>query len=129
MEHHINVRVVELSRLAGVTKSSVSEAVRGKAKDELEMNGSRIIGITPEGVQRYMLQRGYDRLYRSALLVFSTQTGGAGKTSSCLNSAIAARRVTDRKHAIVLIDCDSQASLSLQAAGSPAPDDTPVLVD
>jgi cellulose biosynthesis protein BcsQ len=123
------IRVTELSRISGASKGAISTDVRKSPPEHLQMTGSRVVGIAPEGVQRYLGQRGFEKLYRSALFVFATQTGGAGKTSSCWNMAMAARRITDRKHAIVLLDCDSQASLSVQAAGAPCPDDEPTLLN
>jgi len=53
--------------------------------------------------------------------------GLKSKFSIWTTIAIAARRITDRKHAIVLIDCDSQASLSIQITGEPAPYGKPIL--
>ncbi len=128
MELPIFVRVTELARLSGAGKAAISMAMKNQERGLLEVAGNRIIGISPELVQRYMTQRGHERLFKSALFVLATQTGGAGKTSTCVNMALAARRITERRQAIVLIDADSQASLSLQVAGAPASDDDPVLV-
>lgn len=128
MELPIFLRVTELSRLSGTTKAAISLAMKQQDRSLLEITGSRIVGISPELVQKYLTQRGLENIYRSGLFVLATQTGGAGKTSSCVNMAISARRITGRKQAIVLIDGDSQASLSLQVTGATADDEDPVLV-
>lgn len=126
----IAFRVTELARISGVGKPAVSMALKGdnNASEKLELAGGKIVGILPETVEEFLLARGKSNLAKSALIVLSTQTGGCGKTSSCINLAAAARRMTSRKSAIVMIDADSQASLSLQASGAAANDDDPILL-
>lgn len=43
-----------------------------------------------------------------------TTTGGVGKTSATISLAYSARRITSRKTPIILIDADSQSSLTTQ---------------
>ena len=126
----ISLRVTELARYSGVSKPAVSMALKGDAAapEKLELAGGKIVGILPETVQEFLLARGKANLAKSALIVLSTQTGGCGKTSSCINLAAAARRMTSRKSAIVMIDADSQASLSLQASGAAAADSDQILL-
>ncbi len=126
----IALRVTELARISGIGKPAVSMALKGvaNAPEKLELAGGKIVGILPETVQEFLLARGQSNLAKNSLIVLSTQTGGCGKTSSCINLAAAARRMTSRQSAIVLIDADSQASLSLQASGTAAGDDEPILL-
>lgn len=79
VELPIFVRVTELARLSGAGKTAVSMAMKNQDSSLLEVAGNRIIGISPELVQRYLVQRGYERLFKSALFVLATQTGGAEK--------------------------------------------------
>lgn len=129
METPVFMRVTELARLADMSKAAISIALKQEDPKGLETNGKRIVGIAPELVHKFLERRKLDRLSGPKLFVISTQTGGAGKTSSTLNLATAARRITSTKDAIVLVDADSQASLSLQVAGEPAEDMAPVLVN
>ena len=125
------LRPVELARIAHVTKGAVSQATKAEQKRDLlvEKNG-KVMGLTPEYAEKYLSRRETaSMLYHSAAFVLSTQTGGAGKTSSCISLAAAARRITDRSRAIVMVDSDSQASLTMQTTGKVAPDDVPVLRD
>lgn len=126
----ISLRVSELARYAGISKPAVSAALKGShdAPGRLELAGGKIVGIPPETVQDFLVARGKERLAATALLVLSTQTGGSGKTSGTINLAAAARRLTSRSTAIVMVDADSQASLSLQASGAAAADEDAVLL-
>ena len=55
--------------------------------------------------------------------------GGIGKTSSCISIASALRRMTDRSKAVVIIDCDSQASSTNQLLARSLESDEFVLDD
>ena len=123
METGKTVRVTEMARIASISKSAVTQAL----KNDFGLNNGRIYGVEPEIVQDFLIRKGYEDFYKSGLFVISTQTGGSGKTSTTAYIATAARRMTSRKDAIVMIDCDSQASLSILTTGAPAGVGEPVL--
>ena len=117
METGKTIRITEMARIASISKSAVTQSL----KNEIGVSTGRIYGVEPEAAQRFFIKRGFGDFYKSGLFVISTQTGGSGKTSTTINLAISARRITDRKHAIIMIDGDSQASLSKQTTGDAAP--------
>lgn len=123
METGKTVRVTEMARIANISKSAVTQTL----KNDFGLNTGRIYGVEPEIAQEFFTKKGYKDFYKSGLFVISTQTGGSGKTSTTAYLATAARRMTNRKHAIVMIDCDSQASLSILTTGAPASVGEPVL--
>ena len=68
-------------------------------------------------------------MYETNLILSNSTVGGTGKTSTVLSMATSLRRRTSRKKAIVIIDCDSQASATHTALGGAVQDDKPVLLD
>ncbi len=122
MEIGKSVRVTELSRIAKISKSAVTQGL----KSEFNLRG-RIIGVEPETVEKFLSRRGLQELYKSAFFVITTQTGGAGKTSTTYNLALACRRLMGRDKAVIMVDADSQASLTKYIFGEEASQETNVL--
>ncbi len=121
------VRVSELEKITEVSKSNISRSL--KSRDGLLKNNNRIIGIEPELVEEFLTSRGYKELYHPGIYVTSSQVGGTAKTSTTISLAAAYRRLASRKRPIVLIDTDSQGSLTSQLCGEVANDNEDVLVN
>ena len=124
-----DMRVTELARILDTQKASVTRYYKSRETGELKTINNRIVGIEPEAVERLLREKGHDDFYESFLIILATQTGGCGKTSTTANLAAATRRMTGRDKAVVLIDTDSQASLTEQLLGKPADDNSPILND
>ena len=123
-----NVKVNELADIYACTNASVSMYFK-RNPDGVVKNNNRISGVEPEAVEQFFISRGFERFSESFIVALGTNVGGAGKTSSTVNLATSARRMTGRDKAVVLIDTDSQASLTSQMTGRRTPKDEFVLDD
>ena len=121
------VRVTELEKITGVPKSNVNRAI--KNSQNLIKQNNRILGIEPEVVEQFLIKRGHTEIYGPGIYVVTSQVGGTAKTSSAISLAAAYRRISSRTRPIVLIDTDSQGSLTSQICGEVAADDESVLCD
>ena len=122
------VRVNELAELLEITPPVVSRRLSSLDRFTIKSSG-RTVGITPEGAEDYFRSAGHDHLFNTTVAVVSSVCGGTQKTSSVLCLASAARRITSRSKAVVVIDLDSQASATETLLGAPVPDTEPVLVN
>ena len=129
MQTPLNMRVTELSRLSGLTKSAISMAMKNEDWSALETAGKRIVGIPPGIVHTFLTERGIITLDTQKLWIIATQVGGSGKSSTTLNLCMSALRLSPPTRPFVLIDSDSQSSLTLSVRGEPISYDHPVLVD
>ena len=122
------VRVNELAEILQISPPVVSR--RLSSRDVFTVrNSSRAVGVTPEGVEDYFRSQGHEQIYKTSVIVVSSVCGGTQKTSSTVSLASAARRITSRKKAVVVLDLDSQASATEVLLGKPVADGDPVLVD
>jgi cellulose biosynthesis protein BcsQ len=112
MESVQELKPVELSRIAQINKSTLNRILQ-KEHEHVSMINSRIRGISPELVED-ILKKKHPQIYKSSIILTNTTTGGVGKTSATISLAYSARRITSRKTPIVLIDADSQSSLTTQ---------------
>lgn len=120
------IRVSELGRLSGVATPNINRAVKNSEK--VYRVNNRVLGIDPEAVEDFLLKRGHEEIYRPGLYVVTSQVGGTAKTSATIALAMAYRRLSDRRRPVVLIDTDSQGSLTAQLTGD-LTFETPVLSD
>ncbi len=123
------MRIRELTKIIDCTPPVLSKKFKNENEPAVLRKNNRISALSPELIERYMTEKGHGYLYRSFITMISSTVGGTGKTSGSLSLLAAARRMTDRKHAIVLIDTDSQASATTTVLGQPITDDKKVLVD
>lgn len=112
MESVQELKPVELSRIAQINKSTLNRILQ-KEHVHVSMINSRIRGISPELVEE-ILKKKHPQIYKSSIILTNTTTGGVGKTSATISLAYSARRITSRKTPIILIDADSQSSLTTQ---------------
>ena len=112
METVQELKPVELSRIAQINKTTLNRILQ-KEQDQLSVINNRIRGISPELVEEILKEK-HPHLYNSSIILTNTTTGGVGKTSATISLAYSARRITSRKTPIILIDADSQSSLTTQ---------------
>lgn len=93
------------------------------------LSNNRIIGISPEAVTNFLSKNGINYFQRGEILLSANLCGGVGKTSGTHSLSACLRRIVDRKDPIVIVDTDSQGSLTSSIFGSPAPDKEPILID
>jgi Mrp family chromosome partitioning ATPase len=112
METVQSLKPVELSRIAQINKTTLNRILH-KEHAQLSVINNRIRGISPELVEEILKEK-HPHLYKSSIILTNTTTGGVGKTSATISLAYSARRITSRKTPIILIDADSQSSLTTQ---------------
>jgi cellulose biosynthesis protein BcsQ len=112
METVQSLKPVELSRIAQINKTTLNRILQ-KEHAQLSVINNRIRGISPELVEEILKEK-HPHLYKSSIILTNTTTGGVGKTSATISLAYSARRITSRKTPIILIDADSQSSLTTQ---------------
>lgn len=115
----------ELARIASLNKVTLSRHLY-KSQDKTKIINKRIRGVYPELAEE-ILKSKYPNISKTTIMLLSCTTGGVAKTSSTISLAFAARRIISRKTAIVLLDCDSQSTLSLLLSKEDAKNET--LVD
>lgn len=131
-------KVNELADVFGIAPASVSERLKDNPDIEKAEKSNRIIGILPEAIQDYFVNRGYSHLYtRTTIIGVQSCSGGIGKSSISLGLFASARRMKSRTEtiidgkkispAIVFLDFDSQYSSTLTLMGHPQDDEKPVL--
>lgn len=123
-----NTKISDIAEMIGTTNATVSMWCKRNPEGLIKQKG-RITGILPEAVEAYYSKLGHSSFYDTSIIALGTNVGGAGKTSTTINLAVSARRVTGRDKAIVMIDTDSQGSLTLQSLGQRIPRDEYVLDD
>lgn len=123
------IKISELSRLSEINKPLISRYFKEYPDDLVTRVNQRIIGLSPEATTEFLLEQGKDYFSKGAIILVANLCGGVGKTSGTYSLAASARRLHARKDPIVLVDNDSQASLSKSVWGSPASDDELILID
>jgi cellulose biosynthesis protein BcsQ len=123
------VKVAELATIADCKPPVISRMFKTMEEPWIEKKNNRITGISPELIENYFRKRGFNDLFKTTIILSNSTVGGTGKTSTVLAMAGSLRRITDRSKAVVMIDCDSQASATQTALGFAIPDDKPVLLD
>ncbi|WP_196214759.1 ParA family protein [Piscirickettsia salmonis] len=118
-----------MAKVAGVSTPLISKYFRDFDDDKVTRVNKRIVGITPEAAEDYLMHAGLDYFYRPSIILSANLCGGVGKTSSIYNLGSAMRRITNRNTPIVYIDGDSQGSFTSMVFGEPADDSEPLLLD
>lgn len=123
------VKMKELAGVSGVQLPNLTRYFKTRPESEVFKSQSKITGIQPDGAETFLMSKGFQNVYRSGLYMTNSQTGGVAKTTATINLAMAFARISDRKkHPILIIDADSQASLTGQLLGD-IDEDAPVLAD
>jgi len=123
------VKVSELSKISEIQKPVITRYFKDGFDQLVTRNNGRITGISPEAVTQFLLAHGIDYFDRGGVILTGNLCGGVGKTTGTYSLSASARRTHTRIDPIVVIDTDSQASLSKSASGSPARDDELILID
>ena len=132
-----NLKVNEIAKVLDLKAPTVSKKFKDLEAPQVSKKNNRITGISPDEIERYFKARGHEHLYKTSIHLFNSTVGGTGKTSGAISTLSAFRRITaindlenpSRKKACILIDIDSQSSLSGTVLGQPIPDGEPILVD
>lgn len=117
METVQELKPVELSRISQINKTTLNRLLQ-KEQEHVSVINKRIRSVSPELVEEILKQK-QPHLYQSSIVLVNSTTGGCGKTSGTISLAYSARRVTSRKTPIVIIDVDSQSSLTTQLTKEP----------
>jgi len=129
----IKVSQFKISEIAKITNQSVplvSKYFKNfKSEKDVTRINNRIIGISPDAVEKYLRECGITYFYRPAIILSANLCGGVGKTTSIYNLGACLRRITSTKVPIVYVDGDSQASFTSITCGEPANDNEPILID
>lgn len=124
-----SMKISELARLADVNKTIVSKYFKDASPEDVIRKNNRISGISPEAVNRFLLENGMVCFDKGGVILSANLCGGVGKTSGTYSLSVCARRLVDRRDPIVIVDTDSQGSLTSSVFGSPASDKEPILID
>jgi cellulose biosynthesis protein BcsQ len=130
MQNVTQVKIKELASLFEMPSSNVSRWITtNTTEDEILKVGRKTIGLAPSVIEKFFRERGKQHLYEKGVYIVNSITGGVSKTATAINLAMAFSRISDRKsNPIILIDCDPQASATLQMTGS-ADFERPILAD
>ena len=123
------ITITELSEITGLKKPQISLALKEYSDKEVTRVNKRITGISPNAVEKFLLENEIDIFTSGIVTLVANLCGGVGKTTSVFALAAAMRRTTNLKTAVIMIDGDSQGSLSSLASGGRADDEDPTLVD
>ena len=123
------LKISELSRLSDIDKTIISKLLKGKNEQEVLRNNNRIVGISPNSVSSFLDSYEINYYQKGAVILSANLCGGVGKTSGIHSLGICARRITDEKDPIVMVDTDSQGSFTSSIFSNPAGDEELILID
>lgn len=109
--------------LAAKCCTSIGELEKQFKPDELVRLNAATNGVTPEGVRRFLTERGVS--YQFRVIVHTTMRGGIGKTTSTISTAV---RAAQYGFKTCVLDLDPQGSSSLALEAVPDEDD-PIFYD
>ena len=123
------IKISEIARITESSKPLVSRYFKNLNDEKVERINNRIVGISPESAEEYLLHAGHNYFYKPAILLSANLCGGVGKTTSIYNLGTCLRRITNRETPLVYVDGDSQGSFTSILYGQPADDSEPILID
>ena len=123
------IKVNELARITNSSSALISRYFKSNNEERLTKVNHRVIGISSEAAHDYLYKAGFEYFFKPSITLFANLCGGVGKTSGVINLSSSIRRITNKNIPIILIDGDSQASLTNTIIGQEAEDDEPILVD
>lgn len=123
------IKIAELENYVGMTKAAISKHFKSSNQGTISSN-NRIVGLDPDSVAHFLLLKSDFNFSRPAITAIANLCGGVGKTSTVTNLAAAISRVTSRENEpVIIVDTDSQGSLSFLITGKRARNDEPILID
>ena len=123
------IKIKEILRFTELSQAAISKYFKEAPDEDVKRVNNRISGISPEAANKYLVKHGVDCFNQGGVILSANLCGGVGKTSGVYSLACCIRRITDRRDPIVLIDTDSQGSLTSSIFGDPASDNEPILID
>jgi cellulose biosynthesis protein BcsQ len=123
------LKISEIAKITGVSIPLISRHFKNHSDDKVTRLNNRIVGVSPDAVEDYFKEVGLDYYYKGAIILLANLCGGVGKSTTINNLAAALRRVSSRSTPIIIIDGDSQGSLTSTIFGTPADDNEPILLD
>lgn len=123
------IKITDLSRLSDINKTSISRYFKESDENEVTRTNNRITGISSEAVSRFLSEHKIDYFEQGGVILSANLCGGVGKTTATNSLSACARRIVDRENPIIIVDTDSQGSLTSSIFGSPAKDNEPILID
>jgi cellulose biosynthesis protein BcsQ len=123
------IKINEIARLTGSSAALVSRYFKNQKEDRVTRINQRIVGVKADAAQDYLKNAGLNYFYTPSITLFANLCGGVGKTSGVANLSASLRRIVNNNTPIILIDGDSQASLTGMIFGKEANDDETILVD
>lgn len=123
------IKVKELARLADISKAVISKYFKHITEEDVIRINNRIAGISPEATTKFLLEHDINHFEKGGVILSANLCGGVGKTSGIHSLSACCRRIIDRKDPIVIVDTDSQGSLTSSVFSTPAADHEPILID
>jgi cellulose biosynthesis protein BcsQ len=124
-----NIKISEMQKYVKMSKPGISKHFKSLGLGVIKNNNNRIIGITPDASCDFISKNSNFKFNSPSITLTGNLCGGVGKTSSVYNLASAIRRVIKSNSPIVLIDGDSQASLTRIVCGDVASNEEETLID
>lgn len=123
------LKISEISKITGHSVPLISKRFKEYDENKVLRSNKRIIGITNDAVEEYLMKNGFEYFYRPAVILSANLCGGVGKTTSIYNLGACMRRLCGNDTPIVYIDGDSQGSFTSIVFGEPADDQEAILID
>lgn len=123
------IKISELSKLTNINKTLISRYFKEASDLLVTRVNDRIVGLSPEAVTQFLLDHGKQYFKKGGVILTANLCGGVGKTTGTYSMSASARRTHTREEPIVIVDTDSQASLSKSVCGAPADDNELILID
>jgi len=123
------IKPSELQRYVDMSKAGISKYFKTNP-EHITLKNNRLTGVSPSAASGFLKKYSSYKFFGPSITLFANLCGGCGKTTSLYSLSAAARRVTSTEDdPIILIDCDSQASLTYTISGKRAQQNEPILID
>lgn len=123
------VKIRELFRLTDINKALISKYFKDFPDSLVTRVNDRIVGISPEAAMQFLQDHNKNCFNKGGVILSANLCGGVGKTTGTCSLSASARRLINREHPIVVVDTDSQGSLTSSIFGFPAEDNELILID
>ncbi|AUH74288.1 ParA family protein [Legionella sainthelensi] len=123
------IKICELSRITDINKTLISRYFKEAPSTHVTRVNERIVGLSPEGVTHFLEEHQLYYFNKGAVILSANLCGGVGKTTGIRSLSASARRIIHCKDPIIIVDTDSQGSLTSSMFGAPALDNELILID
>lgn len=123
------IKITDLARIADVEKSVVSKYFKEANENNVCRKNNRIVGIYRNAAAQFLRENGIICYQKGGVIDTANLCGGVGKTTGTHSLAIALSRIVSENEPIVIIDTDSQGSLTKTVVGTAAADHEAILID